>query len=50
VIRLIEMGQFVAFADALRLILGVKAAGIPVAAASSSKKRHRRAAAAGHPR
>ena len=37
VIRLIEMGQFVAFADALRFILAVKAAGIPVAAASSSK-------------
>ena len=37
VIKLIEMGQFVAFADALRFILAVKAAGIPVAAASSSK-------------
>jgi trehalose/maltose hydrolase-like predicted phosphorylase/beta-phosphoglucomutase-like phosphatase (HAD superfamily) len=37
VVRLIEMGQFVAFADALRLILAVKAAGIPVTAASSSK-------------
>jgi trehalose/maltose hydrolase-like predicted phosphorylase/beta-phosphoglucomutase-like phosphatase (HAD superfamily) len=37
VIKLIEMGQFVAFADALRFILAVKATGIPVAAASSSK-------------
>ncbi len=37
VIKLIEMGQFVAFADALRFILAVKAAGIPVAAASLSK-------------
>jgi trehalose/maltose hydrolase-like predicted phosphorylase/beta-phosphoglucomutase-like phosphatase (HAD superfamily) len=37
VIKLIEAGQFVAFADALRFILAVKAAGIPVAAASSSK-------------
>jgi trehalose/maltose hydrolase-like predicted phosphorylase/beta-phosphoglucomutase-like phosphatase (HAD superfamily) len=37
VIKLIEMGQFVAFADALRFILAVKAAGILVAAASSSK-------------
>ncbi len=37
VVKLIEQGQFVAFADALRFILAVKAAGIPVAAASSSK-------------
>src|SRR5580700_5029259 len=37
VIKLIEAGQFVAFADALRFILAVKAAGIKVAAASSSK-------------
>ena len=37
VIKLIEAGQFEAFADALRFILAVKAAGIPVAAASSSK-------------
>ena len=37
VIKLIQMGQFVAFADALRFILAVKATGIPVAAASSSK-------------
>ena len=37
VVKLIEMGQFVAFADALRFILAVKAAGIPVAAASLSK-------------
>jgi len=37
VVKLIEMGQFVAFADALRFILAVKGLGIPVAAASSSK-------------
>lgn len=37
VVRLIEAGQFTAFADALRFLLAVKAAGIPVAAASSSK-------------
>jgi trehalose/maltose hydrolase-like predicted phosphorylase/beta-phosphoglucomutase-like phosphatase (HAD superfamily) len=37
VVKLIEAGQFVAFADALRFILAVKGAGIPVAAASSSK-------------
>src|SRR5574341_717190 len=36
-IRLIELGQFVAFADALRFILAVKAGGIRVASASSSK-------------
>lgn len=36
-VKLIEMGQFVAFADALRFILAVKGFGIPVAAASSSK-------------
>ena len=37
VLRLIEEGQFTAFPDALRFILAVKGAGIPVAAASSSK-------------
>jgi trehalose/maltose hydrolase-like predicted phosphorylase/beta-phosphoglucomutase-like phosphatase (HAD superfamily) len=37
VVRLIEEGQFTAFADALRFILAVKSAGIPVVAASSSK-------------
>ena len=37
VTRMIEAGQFVAFDDALRFILMVKGAGIPVAAASSSK-------------
>jgi trehalose/maltose hydrolase-like predicted phosphorylase/beta-phosphoglucomutase-like phosphatase (HAD superfamily) len=37
VIKLIDQGQFVAFADALRFILAVKGLGIPVAAASSSK-------------
>jgi alpha,alpha-trehalase len=36
-VKLIEGGQFTAFADALRFILAVKDAGIPVAAASSSK-------------
>ena len=36
-LKLIETGQFAAFADALRFILAVKGAGIPVAAASSSK-------------
>lgn len=37
VIRLIESGQFEAFADALRFVLAVKGAGIRIAAASSSK-------------
>jgi trehalose/maltose hydrolase-like predicted phosphorylase/beta-phosphoglucomutase-like phosphatase (HAD superfamily) len=37
VVRLIEEGRFMAFADALRFILAVKAMGIRVAAASSSK-------------
>jgi trehalose/maltose hydrolase-like predicted phosphorylase/beta-phosphoglucomutase-like phosphatase (HAD superfamily) len=37
VIELIEQGRFMAFPDALRFILAVKSAGIPVAAASSSK-------------
>jgi trehalose/maltose hydrolase-like predicted phosphorylase/beta-phosphoglucomutase-like phosphatase (HAD superfamily) len=37
VIRLIEEGRFMAFADALRFILAVKAMGVRVAAASSSK-------------
>jgi trehalose/maltose hydrolase-like predicted phosphorylase/beta-phosphoglucomutase-like phosphatase (HAD superfamily) len=37
VLRLIEQGRFMAFPDALRFALDVKAAGIPVAAASSSK-------------
>lgn len=37
VVRLIEAGEFTAFADALRFLLAVKAAGIKVAAASSSK-------------
>jgi len=35
-IKLIEMGEFAAFADALRFILAVKDLGIPVAAASLS--------------
>jgi trehalose/maltose hydrolase-like predicted phosphorylase/beta-phosphoglucomutase-like phosphatase (HAD superfamily) len=37
VVRLIEAGQFTAFPDAMRLLLDVHAAGIPVATASSSK-------------
>ena len=37
VIALIEAGEFTAFPDALRLLLDVRAAGIPIAAASSSK-------------
>ncbi len=37
VIKLIEAGRFTAFPDALRFILAVKGAGIPVAVASSSK-------------
>ncbi len=37
VTALIEAGKFTAFPDALRLLLAVRAAGIPVAAASSSK-------------
>ena len=37
VIKLIEAGQFHAFSDALRFVLAVKGAGIPLAVASSSK-------------
>ena len=37
VIKLIEAGEFEAYPDALRFVLAVKAAGIPIAAASSSK-------------
>src|ERR1700754_1316769 len=37
VLRLIDEGRFMAFPDALRFVLDVKALGIPVAAASSSK-------------
>ena len=37
VVKLIEAGRFMAFPDALRFILAVKAMGIRVAAASSSK-------------
>jgi trehalose/maltose hydrolase-like predicted phosphorylase/beta-phosphoglucomutase-like phosphatase (HAD superfamily) len=37
IVKLIDQGRFVAFPDALRFILAVKAMGIPVAAASSSK-------------
>jgi beta-phosphoglucomutase-like phosphatase (HAD superfamily) len=36
-IKLIEAGEFTAYPDALRFVLAVRAAGIPVAAASSSK-------------
>jgi beta-phosphoglucomutase-like phosphatase (HAD superfamily) len=37
VITLIEAGEFTAYPDALRFVLGVRAAGIPSAVASSSK-------------
>ena len=37
VVKLIEAGEFHAFADALRFVLAVKGQGIPVAVASSSK-------------
>jgi beta-phosphoglucomutase-like phosphatase (HAD superfamily) len=37
VVELIEAGEFEAYADALRFIMAVRAAGIPTAAASSSK-------------
>jgi trehalose/maltose hydrolase-like predicted phosphorylase/beta-phosphoglucomutase-like phosphatase (HAD superfamily) len=37
VVALIEAGEFTAFPDALRFLLAVRGAGIPVAAASSSK-------------
>jgi len=37
VIRLIEAGEFEAYPDALRLVLAVRDAGIPLAVASSSK-------------
>jgi beta-phosphoglucomutase-like phosphatase (HAD superfamily) len=37
IVKLIEAGQFMAFPDALRFIMAVKHARIPVAAASSSK-------------
>jgi trehalose/maltose hydrolase-like predicted phosphorylase/beta-phosphoglucomutase-like phosphatase (HAD superfamily) len=41
IVELIDAGEFVAFPDALRFILAVKAAGIPVAAGSSSKNANR---------
>jgi beta-phosphoglucomutase-like phosphatase (HAD superfamily) len=37
VVALIEAGEFTAFPDALRLLLDVREAGIPIATASSSK-------------
>ena len=37
VVELIKAGKFSAYPDALRFLLAVKDAGIPVAAASSSK-------------
>ena len=37
VLELIGAGEFTAFPDALRFVLAVRAAGIPLAAASSSK-------------
>jgi trehalose/maltose hydrolase-like predicted phosphorylase/beta-phosphoglucomutase-like phosphatase (HAD superfamily) len=40
-IKLVEMGEFAAFADALRFILAVKNLGIPVAAASLSTSARR---------
>ncbi len=36
-LRKIEAGEFVVFPDATRLILGIKARGVPIAAASSSR-------------
>jgi beta-phosphoglucomutase len=36
-VTLIEAGEFTAFVDAIRFVLAVNAAGIPIAAASSSK-------------
>ncbi|SRR6266702_6137106 len=41
-IKLIEAGDFTAFADAIRFVLAVKAAGILVATASSSKNHRNR--------
>ena len=41
-VKLIEAGEFTAFADAIRFVLAVKAAGIPSAAASSSKNHRNR--------
>jgi beta-phosphoglucomutase len=38
---LIDEGRFDAYADGVRLVMAVRAAGIPVAAASSSKNAHR---------
>jgi beta-phosphoglucomutase-like phosphatase (HAD superfamily) len=40
IIKLIEAGEFMAFADALRFLLAVKGSGLRVAAASSSKNAH----------
>ncbi|MFD6895112.1 HAD family hydrolase [Rhodococcus sp. NPDC060086] len=40
-LRLIEEARFDAYADGVRLVMAVRAAGIPVAAASSSKNAHR---------
>ena len=40
VVRLIERGEFMAFPDALRFLLAVKAQGLRVGAASSSKNAH----------
>lgn len=41
IVALIDAGEFVAFPDALRFLIAVKAAGLPVAAASSSKNADR---------
>ena len=41
IVRLIDDGQFSAYDDAVRFVLAVKSAGIPIAAASSSKNADR---------
>jgi len=41
IVRLIEAREFTAFPDAIRFVLAVRAAGIPMAAASSSKNADR---------
>jgi beta-phosphoglucomutase len=41
IVRLIDAGDFTAFPDALRFVVAVKEAGVPIAAASSSKNADR---------
>jgi beta-phosphoglucomutase len=41
IIRLIDAGDFTAFPDAMRFVVAVKEAGVPIAAASSSKNADR---------